>query len=78
MFHALKKKYQQPRVSKMSENVRHDLWVDGSPALLRMANIEDGYYMETFHNWSEVESFIKDMREKAEMAFGPNPVITQE
>ena len=54
--------------------VKHEFWVEGEPPALKMANDDDGYYIQTFIGWKEVERFIQTMRAEAEKVFGPNPL----
>lgn len=52
-------------------HTNHDIWVDGSPKRVRMANDDDPSYVQTFHDWEEIEKFVATLRASAEKAFGP-------
>lgn len=59
----------------MASEVRHEFWVAGETPVLKMANDDDSFYIQTFSGWNEVEQFIEKMRAEAEKAFGPNLLI---
>ena len=61
----------------MATDVQHEFWVDDEPPALKMANDDDGFYIQTFRDRGEVESFIEKMRAEAAKAFGPNLFIGQ-
>ena len=60
----------------MTAEVHHIFWTESNPPVLKMANDDDGFYIQTFNDWTEVDAFILNMRTEAERAFGPNAVLS--